>query len=54
MKFEYFTILFLIIVYKTQSQQSSITIKTENNLNEFSMVDVLRKLNFDGDPSTNI
>ena len=51
MKFEYFTILFLIIVCKTQSQQSSITIKTENNLNEFSMVDVLRKLNSDGDPS---
>ena len=51
MKFKYFLILFLIIINKTQGQQSSIIVNTENNLEEFSMVDALRELSYQGDPS---
>jgi len=51
MKFKYFLILVLIIINKTQSQQSSIPVNTKNNLEEFSMVDVLRELSYQGDPS---
>ena len=48
LKISLYLIFFNIII--TYGQQTSKLVKTENDLDTFSMVDELRKLNSEGDP----